>query len=157
MKKTISIPEWHQMAENGNAPPVRIQLNGNSMFPLVRMNRDYVTVVPLEGMPVVGDIVLFCEPNTCRYVAHRVWELKNDQIRTWGDQCAAPDKWMPLDAVWGKITQIERGKRTIHTDPVKGLRWAKTWHHFSGIYRFYHVYSQAIIRKAKKLLTRGKR
>lgn len=149
MKKTISIPEWHLMAEKGDAPPVRIQLNGNSMFPLVRMNRDYVTVVPLEGEPVIGDIVLFCEPLTNRYVVHRVWEMKNGQIRTWGDQCSAPDSWIPQDAVWGKITKIERGKKTIYTDPVKGIRWAKTWHHFSRPYRILNRYRQAIMRRIK--------
>ena len=150
MKKTISIPEWHQMAENGDAPPVRIQLNGSSMFPLVRMNRDYVTVVPLNELPVIGDIVMFCEPDTGRYVVHRVWEMKEGQIRTWGDQCAYPDRWMSPDAIWGKVTLIERGKRKIITDPDKGMRWAKIWHHFSRPYRIFDRYRQAIMGRVKK-------
>ena len=57
--KSISIPEWHRLAEKGMALPVRIQLNGGSMSPLIRMNCDYVTVGPLNETPATGDIVLF--------------------------------------------------------------------------------------------------
>ena len=128
MIKTISIPEWHQLAEEGTAPPVRIQLKGGSMFPLIRMNRDYVTVVPLKGNPAVGDIVLFYEPCTGRYIVHRVWDVQNELIMTWGDNSLKPDGWQNREVVWGKITRIERGKRTIYPDPQRGLKWARFWH-----------------------------
>ncbi len=108
MIKTISIPEWHQLAEKGNAPPVRIQLNGSSMAPLIRINHDFVTVVPLEEMPVAGDIVLFYEPCTDRYIVHRVWDVQKERILTWGDNCSKPDGWLPREVVWGKIIRIER-------------------------------------------------
>ena len=61
MNRSLSIPEWHRMAMEGAAPPVRILLNGGSMFPLIRWNRDYVTIAPLKEPPVIGDIVLIAE------------------------------------------------------------------------------------------------
>ena len=121
MHRSLSIPEWHRLAQEGNALPVRIQLNGYSMHPLIRRCRDYVTVMPMDSEPQTGDIVLFCEPGTERYVMHRVWERKDGSILTWGDNCLCPDGWMPADAVWGKTVLIERGKRHIQPDPRKGM------------------------------------
>lgn len=155
MIKTISIPEWHQLAESGTALPVRIQLNGSSMAPLIRINHDYVTVIPLKETPIAGDIVLFFEPRSDRYIVHRVWDVQNGQILTWGDNCAKPDGWLPREVVWGKITRIERGKRTINPNPEKGLKWARFWHKAGRSYRFVMRYVEAVKRRIKKLTSRG--
>ncbi len=129
MKKSISIPEWHEMAQKGEAPSMRVLIQGNSMFPLVRKNRDYVTIQPLEGTPGIGDIVMFSDPQReNRFVLHRVWRIEQKGVLTWGDNCLYPDQWMPLDAVWGKATLIERGRRAICPDPRRGLRLARFWH-----------------------------
>ncbi len=129
MNMSLPVPEWHRMAMEDGAPPVRIMLKGESMFPLVRRKKDYVTIVPLKEVPVVGDIVLFALPDIEKYVVHRVWEVKNDMVLTWGDNCRKPDEWLPLDAVWGKTILIERGRKKIKPDPQKGILWAKFWHH----------------------------
>lgn len=137
MNKSLSIPEWHQMAMDGNAPPVRIPLNGYSMFPLIRRGRDFVTIIPLDRRLMLGDIVLIAEPDTGRYVMHRVWEIQDDQVLTWGDHCAGPDRWSPLDMIWGRAIRIERGNRVIHPNPKKGMRWAKFWHKARKVYCVY--------------------
>ncbi len=151
MKKSLAIPEWHRMALDGNAPPVRITLNGGSMHPLIRWNRDYVTIIPLDRKLIPGDIVLIAEPDTGRYVMHRVWELRDGAVMTWGDNCKNPDGWFPLNAIWGRVKLIERGRREIPTDPEKGLRWAKFWHQAGKIYRLYKQYKAGAIRRIKKL------
>ena len=157
MNRTLSIPEWHQMAEQGSAPPVRILLDGNSMFPLIRWNRDYVTIVRPEGDPAVGDIVLFREPGSGRYVVHRVWKKENGMIQTWGDHCPEPDHSIPEEAVWGKVILIERGRNNIHPDPRKGIRWARFWHRAGKGYRFCHGYKIGLTRRLKKLKSWGKK
>lgn len=149
MIKTISVPEWHQLAEKGATLPVRIQLNGSSMAPLIRMNHDYVTVVPLKEIPATGDIVLFYEPCTDRYIVHRVWDVQKERILTWGDNCHKPDGWRPRETVWGKITKIERGKRTIYPNPEKGLKWARFCHKTGRVYRFVMRYVDAVKRRIK--------
>ena len=127
--KKISVPQWHEMARSGEAPPMRILIQGNSMFPLIRRNRDYVTILPLEGAPSVGDIVLFSDPlREERYVLHRVWRIERDAVLTWGDNCPAPDEWLPADAVWGRAALIERGRRTIYPQPGRGMALARFWH-----------------------------
>ena len=151
MNRSLSIPEWHQMAIGGTAPPVRIQLNGGSMFPLIRMNKDYVTIVPPDRILIPGDVVLFSEAHMERYVVHRVWEIQDGQVLTWGDNCLQPDAWISMDAIWGRVVLIERGMREIKPDPEKGLRWAKFWHHGTKVYRLYKRYRDGIVRRIKKL------
>ena len=107
--RSLSIQEWHQMAMEGKAPPVRIQLNGYSMFPLVRKGMDYVTIIPLDRELILGDIVLFFEPDTGRYVVHRVWEVREGQVLTWGDHCEVPDRWNPLEMIWKSIRIRKKG------------------------------------------------
>ncbi len=136
MKKTISILDWHRMALEGEAPSARILLNGNSMFPLVRKNKDYVTIDQLEHELQIGDIVLFHESKMEKYVVHRVWEIRDDQVLTWGDNCSFPDGWLSKDSVWGKVTLIEHGRRQIIPNPKRGLRWAKFWHKVGKVYRW---------------------
>ena len=125
---SISIPEWHRMAEQGKTVPVRILINGDSMYPLIRMNRDYVTIVPMDGEPFVGEIVLFSDPGRKRYVLHRVWKLRNGEALTWGDNFNHPDGWIPRDAIWGKAVLVEKDGKRIVPDPKSGMRKARAWH-----------------------------
>lgn len=151
MNRSYSIPQWHRMALEGNAPPVRILLQGSSMSPLIRMKRDYVTVAAPEGIPVRGDIVLFADPGRPRYVVHRVWAVKEGKVLTWGDNCPNPDGWLPAESVWGKIVLIERGRWKIKPDPGKGIRWALFWHHAGKGYRLCQKCKRGIFRIAGRL------
>ena len=117
--------------------PMRIQVSGNSMFPLIRSQRDYVTIYPFQGSPRRGDVILFLDPSMdARYPLHRVWRIDGDTVLPWGDNCAAPDGLVPLSNVWGTAVLVERGKRRIELDPVKGLRLAKVWHAAGRFWRF---------------------
>ena len=136
MNRTLSVPEWHQLAQTGSAPMMHILLHGSSMEPLIRIRKDYVTIAQTEVSPLIGDIVLFSDPNQeGRYVVHRVWKKKDNSVLTWGDNCPAPDGWIPLDHVWGKVILIERGESRIKPHPKTGLIWAWIWHHVMKIYR----------------------
>ena len=150
MNKTISVQEWHTIAKEGIAPPVRILLNGGSMYPLVRMNRDYVTISQIHEKLVPGDIILFFNENTRRYVVHRIWEVKDGKILIWGDNCSVPDGWFQMDVILGKIIMIERGSRVIHTNPNIGMKWAKFWHKIRPGYQFYRRVKQGIARRIKE-------
>ena len=155
MKQQISIPQWHAMAQTGCIIPMRIPIHGNSMYPLVRMDRDLVTVVPLEEMPRAGDIVLFADPICDRYVLHRVWRAEGDRVLTWGDNCEKPDGWMPRDAIWGKAISIERGKRSITPDPKKGLCLARIWHRAGKTYRWCRLQGSRLKRLVKQRTGNG--
>lgn len=151
MKRTLSIPEWHRLAAEGSAPPVRITLSGFSMFPLVRGYRDYVTIVPLKDSPVTGDIVLFQDGVTERYIVHRVWDMKDGSVLTWGDNCPGPDGWFERGALLGKVVLIERGRRRIKPDPKQGMRWARFWHQARKLHRFGARCKNIVVRRIRKL------
>lgn len=126
--RTLSIPEWHELALEGTMLPMRILIHGGSMMPLIRRGRDYVTIVPVSGRLAIGDIVLFSDPHKERYVLHRVWKLDGERVQTWGDSCESPDAWLQTADVWGKAVLIERGRRRIIPDPRKGRALARIWH-----------------------------
>ncbi len=157
MNRKLSIPEWHQLALNSTKIPVRITLNGWSMEPLIRMDKDYVTVVPLDTVPQIGDIVMFEDQNRKRFITHRVWDLDEQKVLTWGDNCLNPDGWLPLDCVWGKIVLIERGKRKIVPNPERGMKWGRFWHHAGKIYRPFIRGKNAIRSLVDKIETRVKK
>ena len=149
-KKVITIPEWHQMALEDKAPPMRIPIHGNSMFPLIRMDRDYVTIQPLKGMPEIGDIVLFDDSTRDRYVLHRVWKIRDGKILTWGDNCYNTDGWRTPDAMWGKAVLIERGRIRIRPHPKRGLILAKIWHPAGKIYWRGRAFAAGVYHKIKR-------
>ena len=95
--------------------PIKIQLNGKSMEPLIRMNRDIVTIVPLKREPVKGDIVMFLDIKG-RYCAHRVRRVETDRILTLGDNCRQCDPWTAKKDVAGLIISVERKGRKYSLD-----------------------------------------
>ena len=151
-KRVITIPEWHEMAMEGNTLPMRIPIHGNSMFPLIRMDRDYVTILPLKDLPEIGDIVLYDDPDRDCYVLHRVWLIQDKHILTWGDNSYNTDGWRPLGDIWGKVVLIERGKIKIKPKPKKGLIWARIWHSTAKTYRRYRGLAAGAYHRIKRLL-----
>ena len=66
---------------------------------------------------------------------HRVWQVTENGMITWGDNCVHPDGLIPFSCIWGKVVLIERGKIRIKPDPEKGIRLAKCWHVLGKGYR----------------------
>lgn len=120
--RSISIEEWCALAKSGEVMPIKIQLNGKSMQPLIRMRYDYVTVVPLRREPVKGDIVVFLDRQN-RYCAHRVKCVKENHIQTLGDNCFKCDPWIKKHEAVGLIVAMERNGKKYNLD--------------SALFRFY--------------------
>ena len=156
MKRTFSITEWCQLAKDGTSIPMHITLKGGSMFPLIRFGRDYVTIMPNNDELHIGDIVLFSQQTlTSIYVVHRIWDLKDDMVLTWGDNTKSPDGWIPTKEILGKVVLIERGRKKIQPDPIKGMKWARFWHQAGKVYRIYKRYKDGLVRRINKVRTRG--
>ena len=155
MIESISLQRWHQLAQQGAYLPMRIQVNGTSMYPLLRRNRDYVTIHPLSEIPRQGDIVLFSDPDReARYVLHRVWRVEKDAVLTWGDNCRRADGLIPLSCIWGKAVLIERGKLRITPEPSRGLRLARCWHILGRGYRTAERLGRKLTGAVKRRLSR---
>lgn len=124
--RQISISQWRTLADQGTVLPMQIPLDGDSMRPLVRRNRDLVSIVPLARPLKRGDVVLFEMPKG-RYVVHRVRKIRQDRLQTLGDHCWNPDAWMPPACVLGLAVQVKRDNRLIPLDrPLSralGILW----------------------------------
>lgn len=121
-ERSLSIAQWCALARQGVVLPMRIPLDGDSMRPLIRRNRDRVTIVPLARPLRLGDVVLFEYP-AGRYVVHRVHRIHGEQVQTLGDHCWNPDAWMPHTSVLGLAVQVERDGESISLNraPVRAL------------------------------------
>ncbi len=148
---SLSIDRWYELSKEDVYLPMRIMVYGTSMSPLIRIKRDFVTIVPLKREPIVGDIVLFRDYRGDRYVLHRVWKVEGDTVLTFGDHCICPDAPMTRDCVWGLAVKIERGKRVIPTDSDKarkwGLKWAKAEHKLFPLYQRTRSFAARIYHK----------
>ncbi len=105
---------------------VVINLEGDSMRPLIRRKRDYVTLVPAMRPLKRGDIVLFARVDGS-FVLHRVCRMKDSQVQTLGDGCWEPDGWMPADRVLGLAVRLKREGRLFVLDSwfcrLLGIGW----------------------------------
>lgn len=124
--RSIGVEQWHALAKDGAAPPVTIRLDGDSMRPLVRRNRDYVTIHPLTRPPKVGDVVLFQNAQG-RYVVHRVRRMRAGRVQTLGDGCFNPDPWMDESRVLGLAASVRRGSRTISLNNAWARAFGRAW------------------------------
>ena len=148
-KRSVTIAEWYALAQQGVVLPMRVPLDGDSMRPLIRRGRDIVSIVPLKRPLKRGDVVLFEFPHG-RYVVHRVYRMKENRVRTLGDNCWNPDPWMPETSVLGLVLQAERDGKVIRLDTRFSRCLGRIWAAGLPLRRFYwksKAFAGRILRK----------
>lgn len=126
---SLSVEEWHRLAVEGAQLPVTFSPDGDSMRPLLRKNRDTVTVVPVYRKLKKGDIVLFIRyDGAC--VVHRVYRIKGETVVTLGDACHGFDTPIPARNVMGIAVRADRDGRILNLDSsfsrLSGIIWMHT-------------------------------
>ncbi len=96
------------------------------MHPLIRKDRDHVTIAPLYRPLKAGDILLFFRADG-KYVVHRLYRIQEDTVQTLGDGCLQPDAPIRMDSVWGIVTFLERGKIRCRLDSVTSRMAGRFW------------------------------
>lgn len=124
--RSISILAWCDLSRTGDAPPVTILLDGDSMRPLIRRGRDPVTIRPMDDTLRRGDVVLF-HHGEGRYVVHRVRRIRGRQVQTLGDNCWQADPWISVEQVLGQAVCVRRGGRSIRLDNALARAWGRCW------------------------------
>lgn len=124
--RSISMEQWCALSKTGTAPAVTTRLYGDSMRPLIRREKDEVTIRPLCRKLKCGDIVLF-RGGYGRYVVHRVWKLQEQQVQTLGDNCWEPDPWMTYDHVLGLAVCMKRNGHVIRLDHAMARSVGRVW------------------------------
>lgn len=113
--RSVSVEDWLALAKTGDVMPIKIKLSGQSMQPLIRYNRDYVTVIPMKREPLKGDVVIFFDAYG-RYCAHRIKAINGDCVKTLGDNCPADDGWIKKSDIIGLIIRLERDGKSYNLD-----------------------------------------
>lgn len=129
--KTLTISDWSLLAEQKVYIPMHIVLHGSSMEPLIKFERDFVNIIPVQLMKrelMPGDIVLFHRADGA-YVVHRLYQIHKEDhmVQTWGDNCYAPDAPIKDTDVLGLVISCEKKGKTIPLDTEKQRAYGKKW------------------------------
>lgn len=94
--------------------PFRFRAGGHSMSPFIR-DGDVITVSPRASRtPGLGDVVAFVHPETQILCLHRVLSVNGKGFLVQGDNLPEkPDGMIPREAVFGRVTRVERAGRRI--------------------------------------------
>ncbi len=112
---TVSVKQWYELSSAGLSAPVTIKLDGESMRPLIRKQKDSVTIEHLNRQLKKGDVVLFMR-NDGVYVVHRVYKINGEKIATIGDNCVEFDTPVSASSVMGIAVRLERNGKTFNMD-----------------------------------------
>ena len=118
MKNGLSIPGTAlveiMQAVHARGLPFRFSAGGCSMTPFIK-DGDIISVSPPSSrLPGMGDVVAFLHPETKLLCIHRVLSCNKGALLIQGDNSPGkPDGMIPMEAVMGRITRVERGGRRI--------------------------------------------
>ena len=85
---------------------VRFKVKGHSMYPLLRNNKDEVTLSPLTRDPAVMDIVLFRYRG--KHVLHRIIAIEGNTYTIQGDGIYLSCEKCTRKDIIGVVTQIHK-------------------------------------------------
>jgi len=142
-KVEISVEDWVKIVERGYAVAVTILLHGSSMEPLIRSEKDYITIIPRRNDKLqIGDVVLFRRAAN-DYVVHRICKVEDGMVQTWGDNCQFPDAPIADGEVIGIVDSVNKNGKKIQLTTEKqrqeGIKWMnskirkKIWKEYWGI------------------------
>lgn len=112
MKTSTSLEE--QLKKDGK---IIYKVNGTSMYPMLKQNRDLVAVFSVGDGIDCGDVILYKRKKDGALILHRVISVQNDYYILRGDNCSTSETVLP-DQVLGKLRYYVHNGKTIQlTDP----------------------------------------
>ena len=98
---------------------VWFKVKGNSMYPFLSGDKDYILLSPVNEHVVKNDVVLFFYRG--RHVLHRVIKIEGEKYIIQGDGVYASREFCHSKDIIGKVTQIQRPSGKII--PVTSFKW----------------------------------
>lgn len=145
-----------QLQHNGFALS---KTSGSSMRPLIWGGQHCVAVVPLDGEPAVGDLLMFMQPIDGKdsNIVHRLVEIRQAGDRrlyiTRGDNCLGSET-VSRSEIIGRVTEVHRisGFRPWHAIPARKfavtdqayLRYTRLWSAIWPARRIYYRFRSDI-------------
>ena len=128
-------------------------INGDSMRPLIWGGQHCVAVGPVDGEPLIGDILVFMQKNNGRKVSimHRLVNVRHEGddclYITRGDNCLACEQLRRAEII-GRVTEVHRisGYRPWHIIPSRQftvndrayIRYTRIWTAIWPVRRLYY-------------------
>ena len=103
---------------------VRFKVKGHSMYPLLRNNKDEVTLSPLTRDPAVMDIVLFRYRG--KHVLHRIIAIEGNTYTIQGDGIYLSCEKCTRKDIIGVVTQIHK-KNGLEINTSLGILRFNSW------------------------------
>ena len=127
-----------------------VKLKGRSMRPFLG-NEEVLIVSPVEAQKVLtGDIILYSDNGL--FICHRVFRKRGDSFETKGDAGLKPDALIKPEQLIGRVGAIQKGRRTIRLDNLRGRLLNILFSRFSFIFASIYIVIGRLIycyRKAK--------
>lgn len=138
MKKVVPnifLQEAAEILKSGQ--PVRLHIDGQSMYPFIRGGKDEVEVVPYDG---VSALPLWCSAFYCwegKYMIHRYIGTKEGKLLMMGDGNLVRIEAVEPTAVYGILSTIYHPDGSAQDCNEKAwLSRGKWWYRLRGIRRF---------------------
>ena len=135
--KTISNDIFFSQVESEIAAgkSIRFRVKGHSMFPLLRNNKDEVTLSPLNRQPEINDIVLFRYHG--KHILHRIIAIDGNTYTIQGDGIYLSCEKCTSQDIIGIVTQIHKnGKMAIGATSKRSLFYNFCWQRLRFCRRF---------------------
>lgn len=125
-------------AEIAAGRPVRFRLKGNSMFPLLRNERDEVLLCPCEAKDLKPmDVVLFRYRGS--HVLHRILRREGDNLLIQGDGVYASFERCQVADVVGIVREVYRPSgKVLSVDNWEWTLPSRLWRG-TGVFRSYLI------------------
>lgn len=138
MKKivpNIFLQEAAEVLKSGQ--PVRLHIDGRSMYPFIRGGKDEVEVVPYDG---VSALPLWCGAFYCwegKYMIHRYIGMKEGKLQMMGDGNLVRIETVEPTAIYGILSKIYHPDGSVQDCSDKTwLNRGKWWYRLRSIRRF---------------------
>ena len=108
---------------------ITINIHGASMLPMLRQNRDLVTLRRYDGGGLHKyDVAMYDIGGAQRKVLHRVVEVGDGCYTFLGDNCDVKEYPIPEQAIVAVMTCFYRGKRMISADSPLFRLYGRVWY-----------------------------
>lgn len=132
------------LSENGKITGLA---TGNSMWPLLRSDKDNAVIAPITRHLRKGDVVLYRKPTTNELILHRIIKITDNELVIRGDNVYYKETEVKTDDIIGILEGFYRNKKYHSVND----NFAYT------LYRAYISISYPLRFFIKKALSLGKR
>lgn len=110
----------------GQGQKVSIPISGNSMYPFLVPDRDYISFVKPNKKLCVGDMVFYQRRNG-QYIMHRICKVKPEGYYLIGDGQLQIEGPVQKEQIFALITDVKRNGEWIGTENIVWKFFACVW------------------------------